>query len=493
MKRTGLYWGVVFWALSCAGLAQAASDPAPLTDAEEQEIEALALPAPQAWIGDFDGMRTRRVIRILVPYSKTFYFVDKGRELGIEHDLGVGFQDGLNKKFNTKSLRIQVAFIPVARDELLARLIGGYGDIAAGGLTVTPARQKLVDFVAPMASGVREVVVLGRNAPPIESLDDLSGREILVRKSSSYFEHLLELNRRMGEAGKKGIVLVPADEDLEDEDLLEMANAGLLSFVVVDRYKGNFWARIFKDIKVRDDLMVNSGGDIAWAVRKNSPLLRGEIDAFFKTHKVGSQFGNTLVKRYLENTKYVKNATSAAEMKRFAEMVGLFEKYGQDYNFDPLMIMAQGFQESGLNQGARSPRGAVGVMQLLPSTAADPAIGIKDIESDASQNIHAGAKYLRHLIEEYLDEPGLSEKDRVLMAFAAYNAGPGNLRKMRRLAQKSGLDQNVWFLNVEVAAARLVGNETVQYVGNIYKYYMAYKLTKAREAARQESLPAATP
>ena len=460
-----------------------------LTAEEEAEVAKLALPVPTPWLGDFDGMRQRRTIRVLVPYSRTLYFVDRGRQMGIEYDLGAQLEKTLNAKYKAKALRLHVAFIPVARDQLIPSLIAGLGDVAGGALTITEARSKLVDFVDPIATGVREIVVLGRDAPPTQSLEDLSGREILVRKSSSYFTHLLELNTKLVEAGKKEITLIPADEDLEDEDLLEMASAGLLSQVVVDRYKGLIWSKVFGNLTVREDLVVNQGGSIAWAVRKDSPLLRAELNAFVKTHKIGTSFGNQLINRYLKNSKFVKNATGEAEMRRFNEVVALFEKYGDQYSFDPLMIMAQGYQESALNQTARSPRGAVGIMQLLPTTAADPAVGIKGIESDPARNVEAGAKYLRLLVDKYLNDPELDEKNRVLMAFAAYNAGPGNLNKMRRVAEKSGLKRNIWFQNVEIGAAQTVGIETVQYVGNIYKYYTAYRLVKARAAARLESLP----
>jgi membrane-bound lytic murein transglycosylase MltF len=471
--------------------SRAADDPdTELTAEDEAEIEALALPVPQPWLGDFDGMRERRTVRILVPYSRTLYFVDRGRQMGIEYDLGMALEKALNAKYKVKNFNFHVVFIPVARDELLSGLINGLGDIAAGALTITEERGKLVDFTDPLATGVREIVVLGRDAPSADTVDDLSGREILVRQSSSYFGHLLELNKTLMEEGKPGMTLIPADEDLEDEDLLEMASAGLLDQVVVDRYKGQIWSRVFKDLTVREDLAISQGGSIAWAIRKNSPLLLAELNAFVKTHKIGTSFGNQLANRYLKGSKFVKNATAEAEMRRFNEVVHLFEKFGDQYSFDPLMIMAQGFQESALNQKARSPRGAVGIMQLLPATAADPAVGIRGIDTDAAKNIEAGAKYLRLLIDKYLNEPAIDEKNRVLMAFAAYNAGPGNLRKMRRLAEKSGLKTNVWFQNVEIGAARLVGHETVQYVSNIYKYYTAYKLVKARAAARTKSLPA---
>ena len=164
----------------------------------------------------------------------------------------------------------------------------------------------------------------------------------------------------------------------------------------------------------------------------------------------------------------------------------MFKKYGQQYDFDWLMIAAQGYQESQLDQSARSPRGAIGVMQLMPKTAADPTVGIPDIES-VDNNIHAGVKYLRTLVDKYLDDPALDRKNRTLMAFAAYNAGPGNLRKFRKLAAESGLDPNVWFHNVEHAAAEIVGRETVQYVANIYKYYVAYRLATERHEERTKA------
>ena len=167
--------------------------------------------------------------------------------------------------------------------------------------------------------------------------------------------------------------------------------------------------------------------------------------------------------------------TSQKEMERFQKVVDLFKKYGEEYGFEYLMLMAQGYQESGLDQSARSPRGAVGIMQLLPSTAENAPVNIPDVHKTAEKNIQAGVKYLRWIADTYLADPALDAKNRALMAFAGYNAGPGNLRKFRRVAEKSGLNPNVWFDNVELAAARIIGSETVQYVSNIYKYYIAYK------------------
>jgi membrane-bound lytic murein transglycosylase MltF len=339
-----------------------------------------------------------------------------------------------------------------------------------------------VDFSDAALRNVKEIVVTGPSAPALTRLQDLAGREIHVRKSSSYWEHLTALNAQFKASGLKEIKLVPADEDLEDEDLLEMVNAGLLPFVVVDDYVAGLWPKIFPHLKARPDLAINTGGEIAWAVRKNSPLLRAEINECFKKYGEGSSFAAEVIRKYYVSTQIVKNAYSKENQAEFLRVIDIFKKYSAEYGFDYLMMAAQGFQESRLKQSTRSPRGAVGVMQLLPSTAADPKIGITGIDKSADRNIEAGAKYLRQLVDVYLSDPNLDQKNRTLMAFAAYNAGPGNLVRFRKWAAKSGLDPNVWFFNTEEGAARIVGQETVQYVSNIYKYYVAYHLLVEREA-----------
>lgn len=458
-----------------------------LSASEEAEVDAMVLPVPDNWIGDLDGMRERRLVRILVPYSRTFYAVDRGRQMGISYELGKALEAWLNKKhpYDRKSLQWRVMFIPVARNELMPKLLEGVGDIAAGGLSVTEGRLKTVDFAAPFASDVHEVVVSAPGAKPLAKLEDLSGRQVTVRASSSYFEHLVQLNKTFKEKGLKPIDIKPADENLEDEDLLEMVNAGLIDAIVVDRYVALAWRPLYKDMNIIESFYINEGVEFAWAIRKASPQFKTELAAFVKTHKMGTTFGNSLRNKYVTNSKKLFKATSEAEMKKFRDTVTLFQKHAATYQFDYLMLMAQGFQESQLNQSARSHRGAVGVMQMLPSTAADKSVAISGIDKSADKNIEAGTKYMRLLADTYLNDPELTPLNKTLMTFAAYNAGPGNLRKFRRLAEKSGLNPDIWFGNVEHAAARVVGRETVDYVGNIYKYYVAYKLAADKSAQVQ--------
>ncbi|MGD8273842.1 MAG: lytic transglycosylase F [Desulfobacterales bacterium] len=434
-----------------------------------------ALLKNEPWTGDFDKMTEKRQIRVLVTYSKTFYFLDRGQQRGLTYDLLEEFEKYVNKKIKAKTLKINVVYIPVRRDELIPGLLKGRGDIAVANLTITSQRQKKADFSNPLMTGVRELLVTGPAAPSIASLDDLSGKEIHVRKSSSYYESLVELNATLKKNGKKPVKLIPADDSLEDEDLLEMVNAGLIPMIVMDSHKAQFWTQIFKKIQVHAEISVRTGGEIAWAFRKNSPKLKTVINKFVADHKEGTLIGNMLFKRYLKNTQYVKNSISKQELKKFRAMVKLFKKYAGRYDFDYLMIAAQAYQESGLDHSKESPAGAIGVMQLLPTTAADPNVNITDINK-LENNIHAGTKYLRFIINQYYKDEPMDNVDKLLFAFASYNAGPAKVNRLRKETADMGLDPNVWFHNAEIAAAKIIGRETVQYVGNIYKYYIAYRM-----------------
>ena len=235
--------------------------------------------------------------------------------------------------------------------------------------------------------------------------------------------------------------------------------------------------------------MVRSEGAIAWAIRKNSPKLKATLDAFIVKHGIGKPTGNTLMRRYLQNTSWARDATAASDMQRFGDLAKYFRKYGEQYQFDWLLLIAMGYQESGLNQAVRSRAGAIGVMQMMPKTARSPSVNIRDIHL-TEPNIHAGVKYLRVLVNEYFDDPGIDALNRQLFAFAAYNAGPTRMQQLRREAAARGLDANKWFDNVEVVAAKRIGRETVQFVSNVFKYYIAYKLsierTEEREAAKKK-------
>ena len=455
-----------------------------MNSTETWAVESV-LDLEQKWTGDFDEIAERRLIRALVPYSKTYYFLDGPDQRGLTYELLREFEKHINKKLRKKTLSIHLVVIPTKRDRLLPALVEGVGDIAAGNLTITPARQKWVDFSAPQLTGVEEIIVTGPKVPPIKSVDDLAGREIHVRASSSYYESLQRLNAQFSKKGKKPVKLVLADEYLEDEDLLEMMNARLISMIVIDRHKGEFWSQIFKNLTLHQGVKVRTDGQIAWAIRKNCPKLKQTINGFMKTHRKGTLVGNILFKRYLENTKWVRNSLNEADLERFKEAIEFFQKYSNQYDFDWLMIAALAYQESRIDQSKRSPAGAIGVMQLLPSTAADPNVNIPNIK-ELENNIHAGVKYLRFMRDRYFENEQMDDLNKMLFSFASYNAGPAKVSQLRRGARNKGLDPNIWFRNVEIIAAKRIGRETVQYVSNIFKYYVAYRLIVDKLELKEE-------
>jgi membrane-bound lytic murein transglycosylase MltF len=428
------------------------------------------------WRGDLDVLTAHRAIRVLVPYSKTLYFVDfGGTQRGLCYDFMRAFEDSLNKKLARGNLRIHAVFVPVSRDQLIPMLLAGQGDVVAANLTITPARSKLVDFVAPVAEGVQEIIVTGPQAAALHSLDDLSGREVYVQPSSSYFESLTRLNEELRSRRMAPIKLRNAPGHFETEDILEMANAGLVNIVVADDYLAKFWKEVYPNIALHPDLIVRNQGDIAFAIRKNSPKLKAELDEFTKSHRVGTLFGNVDLQKYLQQTRWARNAITEEEVRKFNTMVGLFRKYGDQYEIDWLLMAAQGYQESQLDQTRRSQAGAVGVMQLTPATGEQ--MGVGDIHV-LDANIHAGIKYVRFMVDSYYADDKLDNLNKVLFAIASYNAGPNRVRELRKLAAAQHLDPNVWFDNVERVASEKIGRETVQYVSNIYKYYIAYTLVQ---------------
>ncbi|MGE5814945.1 MAG: transporter substrate-binding domain-containing protein [Acidobacteriota bacterium] len=468
--------------------AQEQAAATPTTEAAEP-LHELNLPesmraiVDQRFTGDLDGMIARRVIRAGVPFNRTFFFLDKGTPRGLAYEYLVLAEDALNKYLKTGALKVHMFAIPMSREALLPSLQAGKIDMIIAQVTVTPERQKIVDFTRPTRTNVDEIVVTAPGTPPVSTARDLSGRPVFVRKDSTYHESLLALNTALASDGRAPVDIRTVAGALEDDDLLEMVNAGLIPATIVDDYLANFWKQVFTDLNVHPTAVVRSDGQLAVAVRKNSPKLVEALNSFIAKNGLDKAIGATLNKRYLQSTKYAKNATSEAERKKFIALVNLFRKYGDRYQFDYLLMAAQGYQESRLNQDAKSAVGAVGVMQLMPETGKEQKVGdIKKLEP----NVHAGVKYMRFIRSQFFDDQPMDDLNKALFTFAAYNAGPGRVRQLRQEAAERQLDPNVRFGNVERIASERIGRETVTYVSNIYKYYVAYKLI-VTEAERKKA------
>jgi len=469
--------------------APSAATAPPDTSAKPRQLAISAKP----WTGDFDRMLERRMIRVLVPRSRTLYYVAKGRERGVTAELVREWERAINRKYARQLGKrpVTVYMIPTTRDKLISGVAEGAGDIAAGNITVTEQRAQLVDFLVPSdLKTIDEIVVASTKAPAVSSVDDLSGKSVHVRPSTSYHESLIALNERFEAAGKPPVTLVPLPDALEDEDKLDMVNAGLLDLVIVDDWIARIWAQVLPGIKLVPAAAVRTGGRTGWAIRKDSPTLKAELSDFYETVVKKQGLVAYLQGREIQRVKQLKNSTADADIKRFDDLLALFRKYGAQYNFDPLMLAAQGYQESQLDQNVKSRVGAIGVMQVMPATGAQLKVGdVRVIEP----NIHAGAKYLDQLMTRHFPDANLADANRPLFAFAAYNAGPANISRMRKIAAQQGLDPNKWFNNVEVVTAEKIGMETTTYVRNIYKYYVAYKLLLDNQEPRERATPLIQP
>ncbi len=471
MKRRAFHSGAVSIALALTlVLVTACGGEEPAAD----DLAVAADPLVGLHHGDLDEMLERRLIRVLVPYSRTFFFVDEsGSQRGLSHSFMEAFDGFLNERLDRGHLRVRVVYVPVTRDRLIPWLLEGRGDVIAANLTVTETRAEQVAFTEPLARDVSEVLISGPRAAPVADLDELAGRTVFVRPESSFFESLTKLNQDFRARRLERMNLEPAPGHFEVGDVLEMVSAGVVDHAVADDYLAEFWARVLPDLTVHDDIVLREGAEIAFAVRPESAELKRILDEFLQTHRAGTLFGNVTFERFLQDTRWVLEEGREQQLARFKRMADLFQQYGEEYELDWLLLIAQGYQESRLNQQARSPAGAVGVMQLLPATAAQ--MGIDDI-SELPENIRAGARYLRWMIDRYYAEEPMDEDNRLLFALASYNAGPRRVREMRAAAEAEGLDPNVWFDNVEYIAARVIGRETVEYVSNIYKYHIAFRL-----------------
>jgi membrane-bound lytic murein transglycosylase MltF len=459
----------------------------PLSGQQPSSSHPLGNHQANSYKEDLDGLLKRRYIRVLTTLNQTNFFLHHGRFFGYEYEIVKGWEKELNTGKKGKDLHTVVEFIPVNRDELIAKLVAGYGDIAAAGLTITDSRRRLADFTIPYLSGVDEVIVTHKQTFKPRTIEDLAGRRVFVRKSSSYYESLTALNKKLRKSGKRPVKIIAADENLETEDILELVNTGAVGFTVSDSHIANIWTGIFSNLVIHKELKLRSGGEIAWMVRKNSPKLKASLNAFLKQRQKGTLLGNIYFKRYYEKNAWIKNPLSSNRNKTLLKYKKLLKKYADRYGFDWLLIAALAYQESRFDHTKKNKSGAVGLMQILPSTGKDKNIGIRNVHL-LENNIHAGVKYLAFLKNRYFSDVRIRPRDQVRLALAAYNAGPGKIQRVRAKTKQMGLDPNRWFRNVELATLKMVGQETVRYVSDINKYYVIYRFTSKASETRQKEM-----
>ncbi len=464
----GLGLAAVFF-VGCADRSSTEPDP---VSAEPNDVSASSDPVEEPEFGDLDTIFERGYLRVLVTPSRTSFFFDHREIRGFDVELMRAFRDEINSG-RPKSKQIRLLFFPRPFGDLLPSLAAGVGDVALGGLTIIPSRVGKTVFTEPYLTGVDEVVVHHRSVTGLEKLEDLAGRTIDVRSDSSYVDHLKELAEDFRRRGLEPFEVRAVGKYLATEDILEMVNAGIVDVTVADRYLAEAWAAVLPDLVVCPDLVVHGNGRIAMAVRASDTELLEALNRFIVKNRKGSLLGNMLFTRYFEKTTWLKDPSAEDRLNR--ELIELFRKYAQRYGFHWLDIAAQAFRESRFDQSKISRAGAVGIMQVRPSTAADPNVGIKNIDV-LENNIHAGVKYLRFLDDRYFSDPAIDDEERLNFAFAAYNAGPRRIVAARERAKEEGFDPDRWFDNVELIVARDVGREPVDYVREIHAYRYALRL-----------------
>jgi len=453
-------------------------EPRPVRAAETQiaapdevdtELPPLVLRVTQPDTSDWPEIERRGLLRVLVARDRTNFFVAEGRLRGMEYELVHEFEKSLVRTPGGARPQVDVAYIPVAFDQLLPALAAGKGDVAAGGLTVTAEREQLVAFTEPYLTGVSQVIVAHRDAPPLSTIEQLSGQLVVVAPGTSYVAGLERLNEHLAANGLAPVRVETLGRGLATEDMLELVHCGAFAYTVADQHVAALWSGVLDGLRVYPELQLATGDRIAWAVRRENLALKAVLDEFLVAHRKGTATGNILFKRYFQGTAWIRDPEPDLRSGRLGPILEPLQQLSAQYGFDWRLIAAQAYQESRLDPAARSRAGAIGLMQLLPATAKD--MGFDDV-SDPVDNLHAGIRYMAWLRDTYFSDPAVPEAARVDFALAAYNAGPGRVRRWRREAPEAGVDPDRWFGQVENLALENVGIEPVRYVANINKYYV---------------------
>ena len=423
--------------------------------------------------GDLSEIRRHGVLRVITRNNAATYFLWRGEQMGSEYEL-------LHEFAGRNGLHVEVVIAP-QHASLFEMLERGAGDVAAASLPIDMARGPGVKMTRPF-NYVHDYLVARHDDHSILGIEDLAGRVVTVRRSSAHW-HTLE---RLRGAGLK-LDIQAAPEDAETETLIAAVAQGKVDLTVAASHVLDIELGYRTDI--RKAFTLRGPVALGWAVRAGNPELLAALDAFLAEEYRGLFF-NVVHQRYFENPARIRRLREDRVDREYADGLSpwdaVVKREAAEYGFDWPLIVAQMYQESRFDRKAKSPAGAIGLMQMLPSTARE--FGVRDLR-DPEQAIRAGVAYLAWLHSRL--EPELTVKDRIWFALASYNAGFGHVRDARRLASELGLDPSRWFDNVEEAMRLLSkrayyqravhgyvrGHEVVKYVREIRERYRSYLQT----------------
>jgi membrane-bound lytic murein transglycosylase MltF len=308
---------------------------------------------------------------------------------------------------------------------------------------------------------------------------------VIVGPGSSYLASLEQLNRQLVGRGLEPVRIESPGRGLATEDMLELVNSGAFPYTIADQHVAELWSGVLTRLRVQPQVQVATGGQLAWAVRRDNPELKRVLDAFLAKHEQGTSTGNVLFQRYFKDTQWIDEPDLDLHSGQLGAILDPLQRLSAQYGFDWRLIAAQAYQESHLDPAARSRSGAIGLMQLLPATAKD--MGYDDV-TGVEDNLAAGIKYMAWLRDTCFSDPQLPEVVRIDFALAAYNAGPGRVRRWRREAPELGVDPDRWSGGVENIAQEQVGFEPVHYVANINKDFVILTRLLDERARRDAEL-----
>ncbi len=437
----------------------------------------------EIWLGDLDGILERGQLRVLIPFSRTFFFQENGQSLGLSTEILKLYERFLNDQVVLGDKQMEIVFLPTHQERLLKELLAGKGDVIAADIPLHLAHEQQIKIISPVALEIQEILVTGPNASQFKSIFNLSGQTITVRENSPYATSLQKLNNTLTSIGKKPVTIQFAAPFLHDEDLLEMTGVGLLPMTVIDNHVGKFWSNILYGVNLHKKIVLRTAKELTWVIRAENLLLEESITYFKKNNYLPQNGHQILTEYYRQKGGWLKNNLKPAALARYQSVLPLFKKYGEKYHLPPQLLAALGYQRSGLNPSF-GKNGAVGVMGLDPSATLQEGLktNLNKIRK-TEYNIQTAARYLRFLANHYFSSSTLGELDRNLMAVAAYQASPEQVIAARKKAALAGFDPDLWFNHTEEAllAGELEEDENIaRSTRNIYKYFKAYEYFSAQ-------------
>ncbi|MEB0119510.1 transglycosylase SLT domain-containing protein [Pseudomonas sp. CCI1.2] len=420
-------------------------------------------------VRDLSAIRSSKVLRVLVNQSRNSSGEVQGEEIGVEYHRLSAFEQYLNGH-SRDGQQLTLKIIPKSKDQLLAALQRGEGDLVAPGELLDTSAARRIDASAPVVSHVPLIVVGIKGEHGFKHIEQLSGRTVTLSTGSAADDAVRQLNQKLALRKLPPVKIEWVDPSLAVEDVLEMVQAGVYHLTVVEQPIAERWAKVMPKLRVDRSLVLSNSGDMNWYVRRDATMLRASINRFLKQYQVPSDEDFAFEKAY-RGLYQVHYPLASEDRQRLEKLRPVLQRCADEQGMDWLNLAALAFKESALDPSARGAGNATGLLQITPSAA--QRVGVDNIHN-VDGNVLAGAKYLAMTKRKYFSSSKVNERERMAFVMAAYNLGPERVEAMRVEAKRRGLNPNQWFFQVERIAMEQVGMGVVSYVNSVNKYYLAF-------------------